>query len=109
MEYRKSTNFLDNALNQPSKFRTKIWGEIVKLNWKIKSSLCDNSDAYLLLKGTITAAGAGGTTTVRQTDRNNKQGISKNYVLFTECITQINNTKADNAKYLDVIMSMYNL
>ena len=28
MEYQKIGNSLDNALNQPSKFRTKIWVEI---------------------------------------------------------------------------------
>ena len=26
MEYQKITNLLDNKPNQPSKFRTKIWG-----------------------------------------------------------------------------------
>ena len=28
MEYQKITNLLDNTPNQPSKFRTKNWGEI---------------------------------------------------------------------------------
>ena len=28
MEYQKIINFLDNTLNQPSKFRTKNWVEI---------------------------------------------------------------------------------
>ena len=28
MEYRKTINLLDNTLNQPFKFRTKIWVEI---------------------------------------------------------------------------------
>ena len=28
MEYQKIINLLDNTLNQPSKFRTKIWVEI---------------------------------------------------------------------------------
>ena len=28
MEYQKIINFLDNKLNQPSKFRTKNWIEI---------------------------------------------------------------------------------
>ena len=28
MAYQKITNLLDNALNQPSKFRTKNWVEI---------------------------------------------------------------------------------
>ena len=68
MEYQKITNLLDNASNQPSKFRTKNWVEIndesrggynvnsqIKFKTKmLKSSLCDYSDAYILIKGTIT-------------------------------------------------------
>ena len=33
----------------------------------------------------------------------------KNYALFTDCITEINNTQADNAKDLHVVMPMHNL
>ena len=77
MEYQKVVNLQDNIPNQPSKFRTKIWVEIndesrgpyntnSQIKFKItmlKSSLCDYSDAYILVKGTITvdntaAAGA---------------------------------------------------
>ena len=61
---------LDNAPNQPNKFRTKDWVEInddsretyntnsqIKFkNWMLRSSLCDYSDAYILLSGTITVA-----------------------------------------------------
>ena len=67
MEYQKITNLLDNASNQPSKFRTKNWVEIndksrggynvnSQIKFKttmLKSSLCDYSDAYILVKGTI--------------------------------------------------------
>ena len=28
---------------------------------------------------------------------------------LTDCISEINNTKLDNAKYIDVVMPMYNL
>ena len=28
---------------------------------------------------------------------------------FTECISELNNTETDNAKYIDVMMLMYNL
>ena len=59
---------LDNAPNQLSKFRTKNWVEIndkwrgkYNTNFQIKfkttilkSSLCDNSDAYTLFKENIT-------------------------------------------------------
>ena len=67
MEYQKITNLLDNASNQPFKFRTKNWVEInddsggtYNANKQIKfkttmlnSSLCDYSDAYKLVKGTV--------------------------------------------------------
>ena len=68
MEYQKITNLLDNASNQPSKFRTKNWVEInddirgayspnKQIRFKtamLRSSLCDFSDAYILFKGNIT-------------------------------------------------------
>ena len=66
---------LDNTWNQPSKFRTKSgWNfdesiETYTVNKQIKfktsilrSSLCDYSDAYVLVKGNISVnntAGAG--------------------------------------------------
>ena len=37
-----------------------------------KSSLCDYSDAYMLLSGTITVVGAGAEDAARAADRNNK-------------------------------------
>ena len=65
MEYQKITNLLDNVSNQLSKFRTKNWVEIndeskgtYSVNRQVKfkttmlrSSLCDYSDAYILVKG----------------------------------------------------------
>ena len=67
MEYQKIINLLDNTPNQSSKFRTKNWVEInydlrgtcnaisqIKLKTTIlKSRLCDYSDAYILVMGTI--------------------------------------------------------
>ena len=67
MEYQKIANLIDDASNQPSKFRTKNWVEInhesrgtynvnspIKLKTAtLKSSLCDYGDAYILVKGTI--------------------------------------------------------
>ena len=64
MECQKITNLLDNASNQPSKFKTKKWVEIndesrgvynvtSQIKFKttmLKSSLCDYSDAYTLVK-----------------------------------------------------------
>ena len=75
----------------------------------LKSSLCGYSDAYILLSGTTSVAGAVTDNAATATDRNNKQAIFKNCAPFTDCITEINNTQVDNAKDLDVVMSMYNL
>ena len=35
--------------------------------------------------------------------------ILKNFAPFTDCINEINNTYIDNAKYVDFVMTMYNL
>ena len=68
MEYQKISNLLDGTSNKPSKFRTRNWVEInddirgayspnKQIRFKtaiLRSSLCDNSDAYILVKGNIT-------------------------------------------------------
>ena len=35
--------------------------------------------------------------------------IFKNCAPFTDCISEINNTQVDNAKYIDIVVPMYNL
>ena len=122
MEYQKIVNLIDDdTLNQPSKFRTRNWVEIndesrgvynVNSQFKfkttmLKSSLCDYSDGFILVKGTIsvnntTAQGAAVNNT-------NKKVIFKNCAPFTNCISEINNTQIDNAKDIDIVMPMYNL
>ena len=74
----------------------------------LKSSLCDYSDAYILLSGAITITGAGVDTTARQAVERNKGVLFKNCAIFTDCISEIKNTQIDNAKGLDVLMLMYN-
>ena len=73
----------------------------------LRSSLCDYSDAYILVKGNITvnntaADGAAANNT-------NKKVIFKNCAPFTDCISKINNTQVDNAEDIDVVMPMYNV
>ena len=121
-EYQKIANLIDdNTLNQPSKFRTRNWIEIndesrgvynvnSQIKFKttmLKSSLCDYSDAYILVKGTInvnnTAAQGAAANNI------NKKVIFKNCAPFTNCISEINNTQIDNAKDIDIVMPMYNL
>ena len=123
MEYQKIANLIDDdASNQPSKFRTRNWVEIndesrgaynvnSQIKFKttmLKSSLCDYSDAYIHVKGTISVnntAAAGAAVN----NNNNKKEIFKNCAPFTNCISEINNTQIDNAKDIDIVMPMYNL
>ena len=46
---------------------------------------------------------------MRATCRKNNQAILKYYAWFTDCITEINNTKVDNGKDLDAIIPIYHL
>ena len=73
----------------------------------LKSSLCDYSNAYILVKGRITITGAD--AAARQADERDKGVAFKNCAPFTNCISEINNTQVDNAKEFDIVMPMYNL
>ena len=120
MEYQKIANLIDDTSNQPSKFRTKNWVEIndesrgtynvnSQIKFKttmLKSSLCDYSDAYILVKGIMTIAGAGADAAARQADERDKLW---HCAPFTNCISEINNTQVENAKDIDIVMPMYNL
>ena len=75
----------------------------------LKSSLCDYSDAHILVKGTITITGAGDDAAARQADERDKGVVFKNCAPFINCISEINNTQVDNAKDIDTVMPMYNL
>ena len=122
MEYQKIANFLDDASNQPSKFKTKNWVEIndksrgtyivnSQIKFKttmLKSSLCDYSDAYILFKGKITITGAGDDAAARQADERDKGVAFKNCTPFTNCVSEINNTQIDNCKDIDIVMPLYN-
>ena len=123
MEYQKIANLIDDATNQPSKFRTKNWVEIndesrgtynvnSQIKFKttmLKYSLCDYSDAYILVKGRITITEAGADAAARRADERDKGVAFKNCAPFTNCISEINITQVDNAKDIDIVMPMYNL
>ena len=121
MEYQKIENLLNYASTKPSKFRTRNWVGIYddirgayspnkQIRFKtvmLRSSLCDYSDAYILVKGNISVnnnAGAGAAA-----NNTNKKLIFKNCAPFTNCISKINNTQIDNAEYIDIVTPMYNL
>ena len=122
MEYQKIANLIDdNTPNQPSKFRARNWIEIngesrgtynvnSQIEFKttmLKSSLCDYSDAYILVKGTISANNTAADGAAA--NNTNKKVIFKNCAPFTNCLSEINNMQIDNAKDIDIVMSMYNL
>ena len=123
MEYQIIENLIDDVSNQPSKFRAKNWVEIndesrgtynvnSQIKFKttmLKSSLCDYSDAYILVKGKIKITGAGDDAAARQGDKRDIGVAFKNCSPFTNCISEINNTQVDNAKDIDIVMQMYNL
>ena len=75
----------------------------------LRSSLCDYSDAYILVKGKTTITGAGDDAATRQAHERDKGVAFKNFAPFTNSISEINNTKIDNAKDIDIVMSMYKL
>ena len=118
MEYQKIANLIDDTPNQPSKFRTRNWIEIndesraaynvnSQINFKttmLKSSLCDYSDAYILVKEAITIIGRGADAAARQADERDKDVSFKNCAPFISCISEINNAQIDNAKDIDIVM-----
>ena len=74
METQKIVNLLNNTENEYSKFATKKW-YIIDSNYShqnlirfltnsLKSSLCDYSDAYILVTGNITVTGGDNNTKV---------------------------------------------
>ena len=92
MQYQKIANLIDGASNQLSKFRTKNCVEMndesggkynVNSQTKfkttmLKSNLCDNSVAYILVKGKVTIIGAGNHAVARQADERDEGVAFKN-------------------------------
>ena len=74
----------------------------------LRSSLSDYSDTYILVRGTITITWAGNNDAARGLDERNKGVMFKHCASFTDCISEINDTQIDNAKYIDAVMPMYN-
>ena len=66
----------------------------------LKSSLCDYSDGYMLVKGTVKV---GKRTSAALTVERNKQVTFQNCVPFTDCIRKIKLDKLDNAEDQDVV------
>ena len=112
---------LDSASSKPSKFRTRnsvetnddirgAYSPNKQIRYKtamLRSSLCDYSDAYILVKENISVinnASAGAAANNR-----NKKVIFKDCAPFTNCISNINNTQIDSAEFIDILMPMYDV
>ena len=106
--------------NQPTKFRTKNWVETnddlrgtyntnsqIKFKTSVlKSTFCDYSDAYIIVKETITNVRV---LAPPEPDNNDKEVVIKNCAAFIDSISKANNTQIDNTKDINVVKPMYNL
>ena len=124
MEYDKIKNLLlseDNESEQISKFIARehvkvnslsnTYNENKSIRFKtlmLRSDLCDYSDAYILVKGTVTVNGVVNGEK-NEILRRNRPLISKNNAPFVSCMTKINNEFIEDADDLDIVMPMYNL
>ena len=126
MEHDKTNNLLlseDNESKQLSKFVTREYVEVNSLSntynenksirFKtpmLRSNLCDYSDAYILVKGTITVTAPGVNINANNIrDKTNRPLILRNNAPFVSCITRINGELIEDADDLNIVMSMYNL
>ena len=73
----------------------------------LRSSLCDYSDAYILVKGSITVINTAAADAAA--NNTNKKIIFKNCTPFSKYMSRINGTDVNNAEYIDIVMPMYNL
>ena len=100
MKRQKIVNWLNGSDNKSSKFATIKWCTIDKetsgaysenepikfLTRSIESSLCDYSDAYILITGNITSGG------------NDTKAAFKNCAPFTTCLCKNNLCKSNWSK-----------
>ena len=117
MEFNKINNLLDPAQDEVPRFITKRWIEVQSQSGstynaskpirfktsRLRSDLCDYSDAYVWVKGKITAADPNNNANfdMRLTHKNNAPLIS--------CISKINGELVEKAEDLDIVIPMYNL
>ena len=95
-------NSLSNTYNENKSIRFKTP--------MLRSNLCDYSDAYILVKGTITVTVPGVNNNANNIrDKRNRPLILKNNAPFVSCITRINGELIEDADDLDIAMPMYNL
>ena len=117
MEFNKINNLLGPAHDEVPRFITKKWIEVQSQSEStyntskpiifetsmLRSDLCDYSDAYVWVKGTITV-----------TNPNNNANFDrrltlKNNAPFISYVSKINGELVENAEDLDIVIPMYNL
>ena len=117
MEFNKINNLLGPAHDKVPKFITKKWIEVQsqyrntyntsKPIWfktsMLRSDLCNYSDAYVWVKGTITV------TDPNKNANFDRRLALKNNAPFISCVSKINGELVENAEDLDIVMPMYNL
>ena len=113
METQKLVNLLNSSDNKNSKFATGrryVIDSESKGNYSqddpikflaksLESSLCDYSDAYILVTGDITATPNNVVT----------QLVSKNCAPFKNCRTEMNDIFIGNVDFINITIPMYNL
>ena len=101
---------MNDSDNENWKFATRKWyiidseskgnysqeNEIKFWTSSLESSLCDYSDAYILVKGNITVTGGNANTKV----------AFKNCAPFRKCRTEINETFVDDAQHINIAMPL---
>ena len=109
MEHQKIMNLLDNTPHHPSKIKTEnsvvindesrgMQNKGNQIRFKtsmLRSSLCDQSDAYILAKVTTTVTNTA--AQVQPSTTANEKLMFKNCAPFTNCISRINTTRIDDA------------
>ena len=111
METQKIINVSNDSSNEELKFATKKWyvidsqttkgkykqDDTIKFETKtIKSSLCDYSDAFILVTGNITVEA-----------NNDTEFAFTNCAPFYICTTKINDIFLDEANHIYIAMPMY--
>ena len=71
----------------------------------LRSDLCHYSDAYIIVKETITVQAENN----RAINRYNRNLILKNNAPYIKCISKTNNILIDNAEDLHIVMFLYSL
>ena len=121
MENQKIIKLLDKRDTSSEHFATKKWyiindenntnygvnkdtgannPDTIKYDTRVlKPNLCDYTDAYILVDGTIRAVVANANTRL----------ALKNCAPFTKCNLEINDEHVDTAENLNIVMPMYSL